>query len=166
MLRTKKLRKQKKKARSRALKYILMLAAITAAGVALIIAIAVLWPSGTKTATKSTKKKAATTKTETKKPVKKPVTQPVKKPATASPPPLTIEEPPDGFETSQNTAVIKGSTSPDCTLLVDGKKYVINQDGTFNVSVDLVRGINRFVMTSVSAHKKTTEKEVVINKIR
>ncbi len=169
MLRTKKLRKQKKKARSRTLKYAMMLAGITAAGIAIIVVVAALWPTGSDTTDKETPKKKTTEKTVTKKPVKKPVAkpaQPVDKPAAEPIHTLIIQEPPEGFETSQNTATISGNTTQGSTLLVDGKKYEIRQDGTFAIIVELVRGINRFVLTAVSPQKKTAEKEVVINKLR
>jgi len=163
MLRTKKLRKLKKKARSQAMKYTFIAGGITAIGVILIVAIVLFWPEGSSGNAESQKKKTKTTKTVIKKPAKKPAKKPVKAQEKKIPPPLTIDEPLPDTDIPQTATTIKGSTAPGCTLTVNGQKYEVQPDGGFAVNVELVRGINTFDMKSVSPQGLSKEKEVVIN---
>jgi hypothetical protein len=100
----------------------------------------------------------ADTPAKTKKPVVKKIVKPVvKKPM------LVIDEPPANYLTDQAMVKVQGRTDPDSTLMVDGKKTPVREDGSFSYSFNLVYGMNMSVISATSKSGGITEKEISVD---
>lgn len=99
------------------------------------------------------------------------VAQPVKQSSakkTASaksvkPPSLTVTQPTPGFETEQTQLQIVGKTDPGAYIRLDGAKMNTQPDGSFSIGVELVTGMNMFVVTAVSKKGASVEQELSVN---
>ncbi len=96
--------------------------------------------------------------------------QPVKKTAdkkasvkTAKPPSLTVTQPAPGLETDQTQLAITGKTDPGAQIKLNGAKINTQPDGSFSVGVELVTGINMFVVTAASKNGASQDKELSVN---
>lgn len=60
----------------------------------------------------------------------------------ATPPPLAVDYPPDGFITHLESITVSGSTEPEGRLTVNNEAVTVRADGTFSVSLTLAKGVN------------------------
>jgi ribosomal protein L11 len=78
-------------------------------------------------------------------------------------PSLAVTEPVPGFETDQTQLEIKGKTDMGSSIKLDGVKLNVQPDGSFNVKVELVTGMNMFTVTAISKDGASRDKEVSVN---
>ena len=83
-------------------------------------------------------------------PTPTPTPAPTPTPTPMPPPPrhlfLTLAFPQDNSVVTSETLSIKGVTSIDATLSINGTLIPLNVDGTFFITVDLVKGVNLIVL--------------------
>lgn len=80
----------------------------------------------------------------------------------AGAPTLELYSPKDGLVTSENTVVVEGRVSEDSRLMLNNTALRITDDGYFNQSIPLSKGINVMTFVAVGeSGKSTTVKRVV-----
>ncbi len=82
--------------------------------------------------------------------------------AALTPPRLVVMNPPDNFETSGNTTLIRGKVTDESDIHINGQQVLKREDGTFEQEVALSRGVN---VISVAAAKKYSKETVVTRRI-
>lgn len=79
------------------------------------------------------------------------------------PPPLEVFEPMDGSQVSQPTIRVVGKTMAEAEVIINGKKSVVQQDGSFSEELSIPRGITTIFITAKRRHSEET---VVTRRIR
>ncbi len=79
------------------------------------------------------------------------------------PPSLEVFTPADGTQVEQPLLRVTGKTWPEAHVFVNGKKAVVQQDGTFSEELSIPRGITTIY---VSAKRRHSEETVVTRRIR
>jgi cytoskeletal protein RodZ len=72
------------------------------------------------------------------------------------PPMLTLVSPTDGYITSDERVVIRGTSEPETSITINGKEVSIGGEGRFEQELDLVEGVNTIVVSATKKHGKTT----------
>lgn len=75
---------------------------------------------------------------------------------TISPPALALLTPDNGFISSENTVVLRGSSEPETKVMVNGQVIKSNDAGDFDESIALNPGVNTIVVEAQKKHGKTT----------
>lgn len=80
------------------------------------------------------------------------------------PPKLEIESPQSEQTTDQEFIEIKGTTAKNSNVTINDQSVIINNDGSFKQTVNLMDGLNKFTITAKREHSKTAEKILTILK--
>jgi hypothetical protein len=82
-----------------------------------------------------------------------------------SAPKLTISEPPDGsdYYGEENQIKIAGITEEGAAVTINGRLIVINQDGSFETTLNLKEGGNPIKIVATDQAGNQTEKEISVN---
>lgn len=78
------------------------------------------------------------------------------------PPSIFIAEPGNNFKTSDNSVVIKGHTEPEVTLTINHELVLLDGEGNFSETINLVIGLNNLEINAKKKHSKTNNLELVI----
>lgn len=81
-----------------------------------------------------------------------------------SPPNLTIVEPADQTTTSQPFIEITGQTKPESTVTINEQEIILKEDGSFSETVNLVEGLNTFIIESHRSHSRKSSQILSILK--
>jgi len=79
-----------------------------------------------------------------------------------SPPQLLISYPLNDLHTKNHSIIIKGKSDPEAEVNINGKKILLNQDGSFNLSINLKNGLNNI---NIIAQKKYSKKNIITRKV-
>ncbi len=80
-----------------------------------------------------------------------------------SPPPLNIEQPQSNVLTKQTQTMVRGKTSENTDVAINGVSILTEPDGTFSASVPLQPGINELTIVATNRlTKQTTSKRTII----
>lgn len=72
------------------------------------------------------------------------------------PPKLTVFTPADGYISTKPVTLVQGETEKEVRLTVNGKDIMPNNDGKFEISVDLSNGVNTITISATKKHGKVT----------
>lgn len=72
------------------------------------------------------------------------------------PPHLIIFSPDEGYVTEQNNILVRGETDKETKLTVNGQDIMVNEEGKFEVNLDLSKGVNTITISATKKHGKTT----------
>lgn len=72
------------------------------------------------------------------------------------PPRLAIFTPVEGFVYDNLSALVQGETEKECRLTINGLEARVNEEGKFEVAVDLTAGVNTITVSVTKKHGKTT----------
>jgi len=78
--------------------------------------------------------------------------------AAFQPPSLVVQNPPNNFESTSNTAVVKGAVSGESDIRINGQRVLKKGDGSFEQAVTLSSGMN---VIQIAAAKKYSKESVV-----
>lgn len=82
------------------------------------------------------------------------------------PPKLMVYNPTEGITISTHTINVKGETDNECHLDINGKEIRLDENGRFNLAVDLSDGLNTIIITATKKHGKisTITRHIVVKK--
>lgn len=72
-------------------------------------------------------------------------------------PDITLISPPENFISTEAQVTLEGSTAPKAALRVNGKEVRTLEDGLFEETVSLQRGVNRIVIESQNRHSDVAQ---------
>lgn len=72
------------------------------------------------------------------------------------PPKLTVFTPADGYISGKLTALVQGETEKEVRLTINGKDTMPNNNGRFEIPVDLSNGVNTITISAIKKHGKVT----------
>lgn len=72
------------------------------------------------------------------------------------PPKLYVYTPADGFISNKLGALVQGETEKEVRLMVNGKEAMLNNQGKFELPIDLSNGVNTITISAIKKHGKTT----------
>ena len=72
------------------------------------------------------------------------------------PPKLTVFTPTDGYISSKLATLVQGETEKEVRLTVNGKDIMPNNNGRFEIPVDLSNGVNTITISAIKKHGKMT----------
>lgn len=83
----------------------------------------------------------------------------------AGKPVLIVDYPPNQITVNRPFVNVSGRTDPDVVVTVNGEQIPVSQDGAFQITIDLVEGLNTLTITGVNrAGKETTVvRDVLVN---
>ncbi len=73
-----------------------------------------------------------------------------------SPPKLVIYTPFEGYVTNHLSTMIQGETDKEIKLTINGKEVMTNNQGQFEIMLDLPKGVNTITISATKKHGKTT----------
>ena len=73
-----------------------------------------------------------------------------------TPPPLTLESPPDELVTHEETLAVFGDTDKDATLTINTEPVLVKDDGKFYKDITLTIGNNTIEVTATTRIGKKT----------
>lgn len=76
---------------------------------------------------------------------------------TISPPALALVTPDNGYISSDNTIILRGTSEPETKIMVNGQTIKNNEAGDFNEAIALNPGVNTIVVEAQKKHGKTTQ---------
>ena len=79
-----------------------------------------------------------------------------------SPPKLTVDTPADNLLTDQRQIIVQGKTEKEVLLKINNQPLLSDQQGNFNLTLDLQKGLN---IIKISAQKKHSKEEAVYRKV-
>ena len=80
-----------------------------------------------------------------------------------SPPALSIDFPPDGYEVHEKSLSIKGKTSQDATVSVNNQPFIVDPDGAFSGTIGVAPETKELDIVAKSrAGKETTVKRNIV----
>lgn len=79
-----------------------------------------------------------------------------------SPPEVIIYQPDNNFRTSESSVSVVGKTEPEVQLSINGELVLLDEEGNFNQTVNLVTGLNNLLISAKKKHSKTNELELTI----
>ncbi len=79
-----------------------------------------------------------------------------------APPKLFITQPPDNFKTTATTIEVVGKTQAEATLLINNELVLLDEQGNFKKSVNLVVGLNNLQISAKKKHSRTRHIELII----
>ncbi|MFA6467127.1 MAG: helix-turn-helix domain-containing protein [Patescibacteria group bacterium] len=74
---------------------------------------------------------------------------------TISPPEVTIFEPSNNFRTSESSITIKGQTKAEVQLTINNELVLLDEDGKFSQTINLINGLNNLEISAKKKHSKT-----------
>jgi len=81
---------------------------------------------------------------------------------TTSPPYINIFEPSNNFRTTESSILIKGQTKAEAQLTINNELVLLDKDGNFSQSVNLINGLNNLEISAKKKHSKEKIIELVI----
>ena len=78
------------------------------------------------------------------------------------PPTLTIDQPQDGFESSDKNVDIKGKTDVDVTVTVNDRIPAVDSDGSFSLKYVLSQGENKLDIIALDLAGNKAEKTITV----
>lgn len=72
-----------------------------------------------------------------------------------SPPPVEIFSPPNNFTTAASQIQIDGQTEPEIELVINGERVLIDEQGRFQQTVNLVSGLNKLEISAKKKHSRS-----------
>ncbi len=72
------------------------------------------------------------------------------------PPKLAVFTPADGYISNKLVALVQGETEKEVRLTVNGKDIMPNNNGRFEIPVDLSNGVNTITISAIKKHGKVT----------
>lgn len=72
------------------------------------------------------------------------------------PPKLSVFTPVDGSISNKPVTLVQGETEKEVRLTVNGKEAMANNQGRFEVPIDLSNGLNTITISAIKKHGKTT----------
>jgi len=79
-----------------------------------------------------------------------------------APPKVIIFEPENNFKTTASSLEIKGSTKPEVQLTINNELVLLNEDGSFNQTINLAIGLNNLQISAKKKHSKVNNIELII----
>ncbi|MFA7245188.1 MAG: helix-turn-helix domain-containing protein [Candidatus Magasanikbacteria bacterium] len=74
-----------------------------------------------------------------------------------TPPNLMVVSPENGYISNNNFVDVHGKTDPEIQITINNQAVKNDSDGNFNQNINLLPGINTFVIKAKNKHGKTTE---------
>lgn len=74
-----------------------------------------------------------------------------------TPPNLLVLSPENGYISNNNLVDVNGKTDPEIQITINDELVKNDENGNFNQSINLLPGINTFVIEAKNKHGKTTE---------
>ncbi|MFA6307526.1 MAG: helix-turn-helix domain-containing protein [Patescibacteria group bacterium] len=81
---------------------------------------------------------------------------------TISPPDILIFEPANNFKTTEASVLIKGQTKPEAQLTINNELVLLDEDGKFEQTINLINGLNNLEISVKKKHSKIKTVEVII----
>lgn len=81
---------------------------------------------------------------------------------TISPPEVTIFEPSNNFKTTESSVNIKGQTKAEVQLTINNELVLLDEEGKFNQSINLINGLNNLEISAKKKHSKVKTIEIII----
>lgn len=72
------------------------------------------------------------------------------------PPKLSVFTPADGYVSTKPVTLVQGETEKEVQLTVNGKDVMPNDNGRFEIAVDLSNGVNTITISAIKKHGKVT----------
>lgn len=72
------------------------------------------------------------------------------------PPNLKVEQPQDGEVVGERQVLVSGKVNPEATLKVNNQPVLVNEDGTFEVEIEIFEGTGEIVVVATSRSGKET----------
>ncbi|RJQ33780.1 hypothetical protein C4566_02950 [Candidatus Parcubacteria bacterium] len=79
-----------------------------------------------------------------------------------SAPEITIYQPEDNFKTSESSINIVGKTEAEVQLTINEELVLLDEDGNFSQTVNLITGLNNLSISAKKKHSKTNKLELKI----
>ncbi len=79
-----------------------------------------------------------------------------------APPEINIWEPKNNFKTADSSIVIRGNTKPEVQLTINNELVLLDKDGNFNQTINLVAGLNNLQISAKKKHSQANNLELVI----
>lgn len=81
-----------------------------------------------------------------------------------TPPPLTLNSPPDGAHYGANLKeiVVSGKTDPEATIIINDFQAIVSQDGSFSLSLPLNGGANKIRVVAKDIAGNQTTQEITV----
>lgn len=79
-----------------------------------------------------------------------------------SPPQIEILAPANYHRTTDSSVEIVGRTEPEVRLLINGEQVLLDDDGDFHQTINLVVGLNKLEISAKKKHSKTSSLELSI----
>jgi cytoskeletal protein RodZ len=80
----------------------------------------------------------------------------------SSPPPLRLDEPTDGMQLNEPHVRVRGETSPDASVSINGLPAIVQSDGTFALTLDVPRGTTQI---TVSSKKRRGRDAIIVRRV-
>lgn len=81
---------------------------------------------------------------------------------TISPPEVIIFEPSNNFRTSESSVTIKGQTRAEVQLTINNELVLLDENGSFSQTINLINGLNNLEISAKKKHSKTKIIEIAI----
>jgi cytoskeletal protein RodZ len=81
---------------------------------------------------------------------------------TISPPEIFIFEPSNNFRTTESSVEIKGQTKAGAELTINNELVLLDGEGKFSQTINLINGLNALEISSKKKHSKVKIIEVII----
>ncbi len=79
-----------------------------------------------------------------------------------TPPEVNIVEPENNFRTIESSIVVKGQTRPEVQLTINNELVLLDAEGNFSQTINLVPGLNNLAISAKKKHSKVNNLELVI----
>lgn len=79
-----------------------------------------------------------------------------------TPPEVLILEPDSNFKTSENSVVVSGQTQAEVTLTINNELVLLDSEGNFSQTINLVVGLNNLQISAKKKHSRINNLELVI----
>ncbi len=79
-----------------------------------------------------------------------------------SAPEVTIYQPSNNFKTSESSVDVVGKTKSEVQLSINGELVLLDEEGNFSKTVNLVTGLNNLEISAKKKHSKTNNIELII----
>lgn len=79
-----------------------------------------------------------------------------------APPEINIWEPANNFKTVDSSVVIRGRTKPEVQLTINNELVLLDKNGNFSQTVNLIAGLNNLQISAKKKHSQVNSLELVI----
>lgn len=79
-----------------------------------------------------------------------------------TPPPVEITEPSNNFKTTESSVVVSGQTQPEVSLTINNETVLLDGEGGFSKTINLVVGLNNLYISAKKKHSRTNNLELII----